>query len=79
MEITDEQLIEYHLELLSNPKIKHLLDAKYFKIYPELLKKSTDPEDYYTEIEMSAQGRPLVKQNINYSRIFVNQLYLSYY
>ena len=70
MEITDEQLINYHLELLSNPKIKHLLDAKYFKIYPELLKKSTDPNDYYTEIEMNAQGRPLVKQNINYSRIY---------
>ena len=70
MEITDEQLINYNLELLANPKIKHLLDAKYFKIYPKLLKKSTDPNDYYTEVEMNAQGRPLVKQKINYSRIY---------
>ena len=68
--ITDEELMDYHLELLARPQIKHLLDAKYFKIYPKPLPKSTDPEDYYTEIEMSSQGRPLVKQNVNYSRIY---------
>ena len=68
--ITDEELMDYHLELLARPQIKHLLDAKYFKIYPKPLPKSTDPDDYYTESEMSAQGRPLVKQNVNYSRIY---------
>jgi len=70
MSLSDEELMEYHLELMARPQIKHLLDAKYFKIYPKPLPKSTDPEDYYTEIEMSAQGRPLVKQNVNYSRIY---------
>lgn len=75
MEITNEQLIQYHLELLANPKIKHLLDAKYFKIYPPIEKKSTDPSDYYTEVEMNAQGRPLVKQNINYSRIYRKMMF----
>lgn len=73
--ITEEDLIDYHLELLARPQIKHLLDAKYLKIYPKPLPKSTDPADYYTEIEMSAQGRPLVKQNVNYSRIYRKLLF----
>lgn len=66
----DDALYNYHFELLGRPQIKHLLDAKYLKIYPPIEKKEHDDSDYYTEIQMSAQCRPLVKQNTNYGRIY---------